>query len=493
MTPAASPTAGSSIARGAAWMVLFKVLDRSIGLVSTLVLARLLTPADFGLVAMATAVVALVELMSAFGFDVALIQRRDLTRAHYDTAWTFNVILGVGIGVVIAALAIPASEFYREPRLAAIMPVLALSSAVLGCENVGTVDFRKSMNFRREFYFLLGKRLAAFIVTMALAFTLRTYWALVAGIFTGKILAVVLSYMVHAYRPRLSLAASRDLLSFSKWLFLTNMVTFMTNRSGDLILGRTLGAASVGMYSVAYEISILPSTELVAPLNRAALPGYSQIATDHARLRAAFLSVIGMIALLVVPVGVGLAAVASPAVHLLLGPQWTAAIPLIEVLAVIGALVALQSNTNQVLFALGKPRLVLLVNGAGVLFLVPLIYFNSVRIGLTGIAWAYVAQSIVTFPLLHFVFFRASGTRFADYLATVWRPLVASAIMGAIVTELRSLLDAQAVAPVATLATCVAAGAIVYVAVVLALWHACRRPAGAERSALNMLQRRRPP
>ncbi len=490
MTPAAAPTAGNSIARGAAWMVLFKVLDRSVGLVSTLVLARLLTPADFGLVAMATAVIALVELMSAFGFDVALIQRRDVTRVHYDTAWTFNVILGVCIGVLIAVLAIPASEFYREPRLALIMPVLALSSAVLGFENVGTVDFRKSMNFRREFYFLLGKRLAAFAVTMVLAFTLRTYWALVAGIFTGKVLAVLISYAAHAYRPRLSLAASRDLLSFSKWLFLTNMVTFMTNRSGDLILGRTLGAAAVGVYSISYEISTLPSTELVAPLNRAALPGYSQIASDHARLRAAFLSVIGMIALLVVPVGAGLAAVASPAVHLLLGPQWVAAIPLIEVLAVIGTLVALQSNTNQVLFALGKPRLVLLVNGAGVLFLVPMIYFASVRFGLPGIAWAYVAQSAVTFPLLHVVFFRASGTRFRDYLATVWRPLVAAVLMWGVVSELRVLLEGRTGTPVLELAACIAAGAILYIVVVLALWQACGRPAGAERSALQLLRRR---
>lgn len=490
MTPAAAPTAGSSIARGAAWMVLFKVLDRSVGLVSTLVLARLLTPADFGLVAMATAVVALVELMSAFGFDVALIQRRDVTRAHYDTAWTFNVILGVGIGVLIAALAIPASEFYREPRLALIMPVLALSSAILGFENVGTVEFRKSMNFRREFRFLLGKRLASFAVTMALAFTLRTYWALVAGIFTGKVLAVIISYAVHAYRPRLSLAASRDLLGFSKWLFLTNMVTFMSNRSGDLILGRTLGAASVGTYSIAFEISTLPSTELVAPLNRAALPGYSQIASDHARLRAAFLSVIGMIALLVVPVGAGLAAVASPAVHLLLGPQWVAAIPLIEVLAVIGTLAALQSNTNQVLFALGKPRLVLLVNGAGVVFLVPLIYFASLHLGLVGTAWAYVAQSAVTFPLLHTVFFRASGIRFAHYLAAVWRPLVGSVLIWGVVTALRTGLEAR-VGPLVELVVCVAAGGAVYIAVVLALWLASGRPMGAEHTVLHMLKLKR--
>ena len=110
---------GSQIAKGAAWLIGFKLLDKSIGLVSTLVLVRVLTPSDFGLVAMATAVVALLELMGAFGFDAALIQRQDTTRGHFDTAWTFNVIFGSSVALLLVALALPAAGFYREPRLEA--------------------------------------------------------------------------------------------------------------------------------------------------------------------------------------------------------------------------------------------------------------------------------------------------------------------------------------------------------------------------------------
>jgi len=492
VTPAVSPTAGSSIARGAAWMVLFKVLDRSIGLVSTLVLARLLTPADFGLVAMATAVVALIELMSAFGFDVALIQRRDVTRAHYDTAWTFNVLFGVAIALLLLLLAWPAAAFYREPRLTLILPVLAFASLVQGCENVGTVAFRKEMDFRREFRFLAVKRVVAFAATMTLAFTLRNYWALVGGIVLGKVLGVVVSYVVHPYRPRLSLASRRDLMGFSQWLFANNLVNFLNNRGSDFILGRTLGAGPLGIFSLAYEVATMPSTELVAPLNRAALPGYARVAHDAARTRETFLSVVGMIVLLVFPVGAGLAAVASPAVRLLLGPQWLAAIPLIQVLAVCGAISALQSNLVQVLLALGRSRVITFITATIVAVLLPGLWLVSSLYGLAGVAWLYLGCTLAAIPLVHAVFFRIACLPVADYLRRLWRPLVAAIVMGIAVTQLRAALVAfdPAVGAAIELVAGVATGVVLYPVVLILLWLAAGRPAGTEATVLRTLRAR---
>jgi len=143
MTDIRPPASGRQIATGAAWMMGFKLFDKSIGLVSTLVLARVLTPADFGLVAMATAVVALLGLMGAFGFDTALIQRQDADRTHYDTAWTFNVLFGVAVALLLLVVAVPAANFYREPRLELMLPALAIGSLVGGFENISTVAFRK--------------------------------------------------------------------------------------------------------------------------------------------------------------------------------------------------------------------------------------------------------------------------------------------------------------------------------------------------------------
>src|SRR5262249_27643518 len=147
------------IASGAAWMVLFRLLDRSVGVVSTLVLARLLVPEDFGVVAMAMSIISLVELATAFSFEIALIQKPDPRRVHFDTAWTLNIVVAFCGGVVTAALAAPAAQFYQEPRLTLVMLAIAAGWTVSGFENVGTVEFRRSMNFQREFLFFGYKRL----------------------------------------------------------------------------------------------------------------------------------------------------------------------------------------------------------------------------------------------------------------------------------------------------------------------------------------------
>ena len=138
------------MASGAAWMILVRLLDRSIGLVSTLILARLLVPADFGLVAMATAIGALLDILGGFSFDMALIQNPGAKRSHYDTVWTFNVLFGAFCAVAFIAIAAPAARFYNEGKLENVMYVLAIGYLLNGFSNIGTVDFRKELEFERR-------------------------------------------------------------------------------------------------------------------------------------------------------------------------------------------------------------------------------------------------------------------------------------------------------------------------------------------------------
>ena len=167
---------------GIAWMVVARLMDRSIGIVSTLILARLLVPGDFGLVAMATAIAGALELLGAFSFDLALIQKQNAEKRHYNTVWTFNVLFGCCCGALLILLAAPAAAFYRESRLPPVMVVLAASVAIAGFTNVGVVNFRKDLHFRNEFKFLFLKRITTFMVTIGFAFVLKSYWALLIGI-----------------------------------------------------------------------------------------------------------------------------------------------------------------------------------------------------------------------------------------------------------------------------------------------------------------------
>lgn len=474
----------SKLARGAGLLVALRLSERGIGLISTLILTRLLTPGDFGLVAMATSVLALIELMGAFGFDAALIQRQDPQRHHYDTAWTYGVLFSAGIAALLLLCAPFAAEFYREPQLRQVLPVLAVGALLQGWENIGTVTFRKQMDFGMEFRFLLSKKLISFAVTMALAFTMRNYWALVVGIVVGKVCAVLISYYVHPYRPRFSLAASGDLFHFSKWLLASNLILFLQNRSDSFILGRTVGAHDLGLYNVANEIAMMPSTELIAPINRAAYPAYSSHANDLPALRDKFQSVFSFIALIALPMSIGLACVSELAVAVLLGPQWTDAVPLLQLFTVCGLATALQSNLVVTIMALGKPKANTLRSAAMLVFYLPALVYASLHYGTLGAAWVHLVMSCVMLVPLHIIFLHLTGLSARRYFGMLWRPLAGAAAMAAVVLPLQELLAPQPWPALLKLLACVCAGGIGYVATVLALWLIGGRPAASAETAV---------
>jgi len=487
----ATPASGGQIARGAAWMMGFKLFDKSIGLISTLILARVLTPADFGLVAMATAVVAMLELMGAFGFDSALIQRQNTERKHYDTAWTFNVIFGIAVASLLLLLAVPAAGFYREPRLELMLPALAAGAFVGSFENIGTVAFRKDLNFSMEFKFLLAKRLASFAVTVSLALAYRSFWALIAGIVTGKLIAVVISYLLHPYRPQITLAARTDLLHFSKWIFISNVIQFLHSRSTDFILGRTVGVHGLGVYNIATEIAVMPSTELVAPLNRAVYPAYSRLAVAPNMLRERFLEIFGIICLIAIPVATGLYCLSNLVVSVLLGPQWQDAAPIMQIAGLAGLVGALQSNMYLVILAMGQPKANTVLSASILAVTLPAVVIASLKYGVLGAAYAHFASSLLGFVGIVVVFSRVTGTSVRCLLTPMLRPLLASGAMAlTLQVSLEIMNDYSASVPgFARLLTLVTIGVICYVLSILAFWVVAGRPESAERTLLKTFRK----
>lgn len=478
------------IAKGAAWMVAFKMLDNALGLISTLVLARMLVPADFGLVTMCMVLLSAMSLLMSFGFDIQLIQNPNATREHFDTAWTFNVLFASGCGLALMLLAGHAAAFYREPRLEEIVYVLAAGFILQGFSNIGTVKFRREMRFDREFKFLLSKRMANLVVTIPLAIYLRNYWALVIGQIAGTILSVAMSYIVSSYRPRFSLAARRDMFHASTWLVVNNFIQFIHNRAPAFVIARISGAQYVGVYSMAAELSLLPSNELVAPINRAAFPGYAKAAQDMDKLRDTFLKVIASIALMAMPAALGIFAVAELLVPAALGWKWIDAIPVMQVLAIYGVIRALQSNIPYVYLALGKTRRITLVTSLQVLLQTAALVPALTMYGIKGAALSYLGTTILLMPLNQYLVAQCLNLSALQFFRQVARPLLASLVMMAAVVALKSqlVLRHETLDYVLALLLCVAVGGIVYVAVMYGLWRIAGRPDGAEEFAFRRMQ-----
>ncbi|MDW8123472.1 MAG: lipopolysaccharide biosynthesis protein [Geminicoccaceae bacterium] len=471
---------GRKIAKGAAWMVALRLISRLLGVASTLVLARLLAPEDFGLVALATTVIALLDIASEFNFDLALIRDRDAGRPEYDTAWTLIILKCALLAALLVALAGPAASFFGDERLRPIFWVLAGCLLLEGFGNIGTVDFRRDLDIAKEFRFHLWGRLAQVGTAVPLAFWLGDWRALVAGICARYGALFLASWTMAAYRPRLSLARWRELVRFSKWVLVNNGLGYLRERIDQLVVGKLLGPAPLGLYAVAQEIADLPASELAQPVARAAYPGFARLAHEPARLARAFLDSLASLLVVTVPAAVGVAILADPLVRVLLGPKWLEAAPLVAALAFYGAMRSASALVGPLLLALGRVRIEPAMIALHLLLLVPLLSILVAEAGLFGaaIALGVCAAAHLLLGLCVVGRLLAIGPR--AVLGRVWRGLVASALMAAAVHALCARIDP----PLLQLALGIPAGAAVYAASLFALWWACGRPPGPERMVL---------
>ena len=483
---------GRHMAKGAAWAILMRLAVRGLGLISTLILARLLAPDDYGMIAMATVLLGAVEGITAFGFDAVLVQDQAAGRDKYDTAWTMGVIRGVVLGLAFALAAPFLADFYHEARLVPLIYLLALGTFIEGFESVGIVDFRKHLRFDRDFILQLIPRLISFIATLVLAFTLHNFWALAYGILIGRSSRVITGFVMHPYRPHFTLARWREIFKFSKWLMVNSALRFVDNSGDTLVLGRYVPPTVLGFYTIAYEISNLALTELVAPIQRALLPGYSRIATDYTTLRATYMATFSITIMLALPIAVGIAVTASSSIPILLGEKWLAAIPLVQILSISGALRLAVANSGAAYLAIGKPAYTTMLYAGTAMVSVPLLIYGARAAGPIGAALAMTAAGAFFASANLLVLNKVIGIRLWDLAQVTVRSCVASIVMGCAVWLLQDHWpqSGPTLVLILRLATLCFGGAVVLLSVQFGLWLAAGRPLGPEQAMFNVVQQR---
>ena len=289
-------------ARGAGWMIAFRIANRVLGLASTLILVRLLAPEDFGLVTLAFSFYSAIEICMATGMETQLVRATHPDRTLYDTAFTLNLLRAVLLALVVAGLAAPLASWFREPRLEAVILLLALLALSGGLTNIATVDFMRNMDFRRNFLLQMGPRLLQAVAGIVLA---SCYAA------TGRCSRDPRrpdqrhrhGLRHRPYRPRLTVAAWRCLVSISFWTWVLGVTMMLRDRLDNIIVGRVLGTTQVGIYTVSVEIASLPLSELVGPISQACAPGFAASIRNGTEAEAgqSFLRIMGITALLALP------------------------------------------------------------------------------------------------------------------------------------------------------------------------------------------------
>lgn len=505
---------GGKLLKGSFWMLAMRWSMRFIGLISMSIVARLLTPDDFGVFAVASSLIGLLDATSDTGTDIAIIRHKNPQRQHYDTAWTIKIIVSSVIALLIAAMAPLSNALYptADDRYEKILEVMALSMFIGGFANIGIADFRRNLEFHKDFKYTLYVQVIGFATTILTAFLLRSYWALVLGGFSRSVFGVLLSFLMHSYRPRLSLEARRELFGFSFWIMVRSLAMFLTGRGDRLVLGAYYSTSLIGWYAIAGELAQLAVFELLLPIGRALLPGLAAKHEDQEWERRNLRKIFNGVASIATGMGLGLAALAEPTITLIYGENFSGAAPLLQIMALAFCIDGFSQPVGQYLIVHGRTRELAMLYIISGVFSVGAAYWLSIR-GADILVICYARVGISLFSLLRVFYLlrslRSMGWR--DMLVAWFRPVAAGAAMFYALWGLHQLLNHYSIADllmalqipwktgwgernmqrIALLAVGVPLGAAVYSGALLASWYLLRRPPGIEEEIMQRIFKRR--
>jgi PST family polysaccharide transporter len=476
------------VATGAGWLYAYRWLERLLDFLAIVVLARLLAPDDFGLVAIAASFATIVEGLSAFDVDKALIRSRDHDREIYDTAWT----LSVARGLVAALCMLLIAPFDADARMAGVLRVLALGPILNGLKNPQFIAFERDLVYSKLAFLTLSAKTVSVGVMLGLALIYRSYWALVVGQLAYALASTVSSYLLRPYRPRLSLARFSSLFAFSGWLSLTSVATSLSMETDKLIVGWLLGVRDAGLYFMTQRVGVLPTQELLSPLQRILFPVFSDVAHDPVRLRRAVSESINVLASLSLPAGFGFALVADDFVPLALGRQWAPIVPLIMILVPYLGLRSTLSITLPCVLALGRTRLLFWVSLVYALVHLPAFIAGTSLFGLSGSIWSIVAAGVFYTYLNVWMLKATVGIRLDEVFVQLRRPLGATVVMILAIVGISAVMrngDLGMGGAWTSLVAKTLAGGLVFCASLYGLWRLEARPAGIERRLTQLFSR----
>jgi PST family polysaccharide transporter len=480
----------AQLVKGTAWISATRVLTNLMAFLSTLVLARILSPADFGLVALATSMLTVLSAVTDARLGLALIQHRTPTIEHYHAAWTLGFLRSAVLAPAFCIAAFPAAKIFHEPRLTGVMFALAGGLLVAGLTNPRSTTLVKRLVFWQQFLLQVSQKLVTLIVSVTVAFLFHSYWALVWGTLAGQAVGVALSFVVAPFRPRFSLRHCGELFGFSIWLTLTQVINTLSWNFDQLLIGGMLGRAALGHYTVSDNLAATPTREATAPITNTLFPAFSQLVREPKRLAAAYQSAQALVTSIALPAGVGMALIADPFVRLALGVKWLPAVFQIQVLASIFALQTLGTLSAPLAMANGGTQLVFRRDLQSFILRLPFVAVGLLWAGVTGIIWARAITGPLTIILHMQVVKRVTGLSLLQQIRANERSLLSAALMAAVVLLVRPHHGNGEIGPfglAVEIAIRVLVGAATYIGVHLVAWLAMGKPKGPEVEVAKMV------
>jgi O-antigen/teichoic acid export membrane protein len=461
-------TVGKQVLRGSLISYGSFLTGKVLTFVSTLILARLLVPHDFGLVGYALLVLGFLYVLKNLGMGTALIYRQDLTDDEAGEIFVIAMAAALLFTGIAWVLAPAAAAFFSDPRITLMIRVLGFTFVINALGDVHNAQLQKRMRFGRRFVPSLFFSITKGSASIGLALGGLGYWSLVWGQLAGDTVSTVVCWALFPWLPRLRLHWSflGWVLRYGMHIALLEIVGLILLNTDNVIVGRTLGGAALGMYALAYTIPQMLTISLSGAVSQAVFPAFATIQGDLQALRQGYLKVLRYTALVLMPIGLGFCAVAPAFVHAFYKPVWWPMIPATQALALYATIYAVGWSASDIYMAIGRPDLQWKLDSAQAVILIPTLLFGAHLDGITGVAMAQVVAVMPYCLARYWLIHRTLGVGYGAIVATIRMPTCAAIVQCAACLAVARLAESRA-APIAILAAQIVLGAGVYLALVM--------------------------
>jgi O-antigen/teichoic acid export membrane protein len=414
--------------RGTFWLVLLRIFDQIFRFIKTIILARILSPDDFGLFGIAFIAISILDSFSQTGFQQALIRHKNKIEPYLDTAWMIQILRGFLLAILLFLSAPTISYFFGAPEAVEILRAISLAVLLQGFVNIGVVYFQRDIEMKKYFLFQAVGVVADFGVAVGLAIVFKNVWALVIGYIVANVIKTIFSYVVHSYRPRFKMdfPKAKELFSFGKWIFGSNVLSFFLLQADSIFVEKFLGIASLGFYQISYKISSIVQTDIISG---ALFPAFSKIQHDSKKLKNAYLKALKLSMFVFAPATAGIVVLANRFILLFLGVQWLPSVSAVKALAISGFLWSLASVSAPIFQAIGKPKLETKYNFIRLLIMIILLFPFIKFWGLLGASMAVLLSVAISVSLMVVDTIKILEGKMLDFLKISIFPILNSLLM----------------------------------------------------------------
>lgn len=393
------------IVKGITWIGSFRIVTRAISFGRTLVLARILTPAQFGFFGVGALVLALSELLTETGINILLVQKKDISDEYLNTAWVISIVRGVIIGFGMLLISLPVSLFFNMPEVLMLIALLAFVPIIRGFINPLRALLVKDLRYKDDFFYNTFLFSVEAIVAIISSYYTKSAIGLIYGLLASAFCDVLLSYILFKPFPRFSFKKNVfiEIVHHGKWLTANGVMNYLYQNIDNIVIGKILGASSLGLYDVIYKTSLLPLTEIADVVGKVTFPVYVKMTDDIVRLRNAYIKSSVFIFLSSVFIASILILYSKQIILILLGAQWVSGVAFLYILAILGVFRAMFSSVIYPLYSLKKQRNVSVITFIALLTITITIIPFTNNWGLPGASFSALLGAVVATPIAFYL------------------------------------------------------------------------------------------